>query len=109
MTLYFRVNLKKSAPIIVSFRSRDRYYHQFDGSLHFSFFILLILSRSNKNLRRSDKYLETVSIIGIIFTLEQVLDFELILLQVIDSEKLKSVVSCFENVVVRSHDSLYRN
>jgi hypothetical protein len=37
---------------------------------------------------------------------EQVLDSELILLQVIDSEKLKSVVFCFENVVICSHDFL---
>jgi hypothetical protein len=95
--------------MMVSFPSRDRYFHQLDASLLFSFF-LLILSSSNNYLRRSDKYLETVWLIVSIFNFEQVLDCELILLQVIDSEKLKSVelfsVSCFENVVVGSHESL---
>ena len=87
MTLYIRVNLRSSTPIMVSFPSRDRYFHQLDVSLIYAFF-LLILSRSNNYLRRSDKYLETVSKIASIFNFEQVLDSELILLQVIDSEKL---------------------
>ena len=46
--------------------------------------------------------------IAVIFNFEQILDCEYILIQVIDSEKLKSVVSCFENEVVSAHDSLYR-
>jgi hypothetical protein len=90
---------------MVSFPSSDRYFQQLDACLPFSLF-LLILSRSNNYLRRSDKYLETVSNISSIFNFKQVLDSELILLQVIDSEKLKLLVSCFENVVVGSHDSL---
>ena len=107
MTLYVRVNLRSCTQTMVSFLSCDRYFHHLYASLPVSFF-LLILNSSNNYLRRSDKNLETVSNISTIFNFEQVLDSELILLQVIDSEKLKCVVSCFENVVVGSHDSLYR-
>ena len=107
MTLYIRVNLRRSTPMIVSFPSGDRNFHQLYACLLFSFF-LLILSSSNNYLRRSDKYLETISKTDVIFNFEQVLDRELILLQVLDSEKLKSVFSCFDNVIVGSHDSLYR-
>ena len=90
-----------------SFPSRDRYFHQLDASLPL-FFFPLILRSSNNYLRLSDKFLETLSMNALIFNFEQVLDSELILLRFIDCEKLKSVVSCFENVVVGSHDSLYR-
>jgi hypothetical protein len=93
--------------MMVSFPSGYRYFDQLYACLLFSFF-LLILSSSNNYLRRSDKYLETISKIDVIFNFEQVLDRELILLQVLDCEKLKSVVSCFDNVIVGSHDSLYR-
>ena len=59
-------------------------------------------------MRRTDLYLKTVCIICIIiFKFEQVLDCEYFLLQVVDSEKLKAIVS-FENVVVAAHTSLYR-
>ena len=45
---------------------------------------------------------------GIISDFEQVLDSELFFLQVIDREKLKSSLFCFENIVLGAHDSLYR-
>jgi hypothetical protein len=107
MTLYIRVNLRRSTPMMVSFPSGDRYFHQLYACLPFASYPI-IFSCSNNYLRRSDKYLETVSKIAVIFNFEQVLDRELILLQVLDSEKLKSVFSCFDNVIVGSHDLLYR-
>jgi hypothetical protein len=64
------------------------------------------MSSSNNYLRRTDKYLKTVTKIDSIFNFEQVLDCELILLQVIYSEKLKSVIVCLENEVVGAHNSL---
>jgi hypothetical protein len=90
---------------MVSLPSGDRYFHQLDACLPVSSYPL-ILSSSNNYLRRTDKYLKTVRKIDSICNFEQVLDIELILLQVIESEKLKSFVLCFENVVVGSHDSL---
>ena len=80
---------------------------QLDAKLKISSY-KLILSSSNNYLRICDKYLETVNITGAIINLEQILDAKLFLLKVIDSEKLKSVIICFENVVVSAHDSLYR-
>ena len=52
--------------------------------------------------------METISNISVIFDLEQLLDSELFWLQVIESEKFKSIVGSFENVVVGAHHSLYR-
>ena len=96
------------AVLLSSFPSRNRYFHQLDALLMYASCYPLILRSSNNYLRWSDKYLETVSIIGIILNFEQVLDCELFLLQVIYSEKLNSIISCIENVVVGPHDSLYR-
>jgi hypothetical protein len=64
------------------------------------------MDSSNDYLRRSDLYLETVSVVAFIFSFEQVFNSELIRRQVIHSEKLKSIIVCLENEVVGAHDSL---
>ena len=64
------------------------------------------MDSSNNYLRRSDLYLETVSVIAFIFSFEQVFNSELIWRQVIHSEKLKSAIVGLENEVVGGHDSL---
>jgi hypothetical protein len=58
-------------------------------------------------MKRSDIYLETVNLDASALNFEQVSNTELFLLQIIDSEKLNSL-SCFENIAVGVHHSLYR-
>ena len=67
----------------MSFPSLRRYFHQIDASLPF-FIYLIILSSSNNYLRRSDKYLETVIQIDLIFNIEQVLERDYFILQPIE-------------------------
>jgi hypothetical protein len=83
----------------------DRYFHQLDYTLALGINIL-ILSCGNGNVRVSDLKLETVIvIIGILFSIKQVLQREFFRLQVIDSDNLDSLI-CLNKIVVGSDDSL---